>query len=176
MNFLWCNSYYTGNTLFNYADLIGPLLIFIFIFSFYKKLSSKINIKNKFLNIFCKFLVVVILFFVAFFINFFVNIFSIFTRIEEPDDGCICGCIEGSYDTNKYFHAYRYFIMCFFLYLNLGRLYWSILWKKIKSRKKRKNIIITFIIFSIIFIGVTFGIYNVLDYYAPEFEIYRSSC
>jgi len=48
MNFLWTNSYYVGNKLFDFTEVVGFILLFIFIFSFAKPLLFKIKIKNPF--------------------------------------------------------------------------------------------------------------------------------
>lgn len=175
MNFLWCNSNYVGNHLFNFVNVFRFIFIYIFVFSFYKKLSSKLNIENKILKVF---FVLFLLFSFGFSIVFLTNIFTIFIPIEKIDDGCICGCTYGSYDGHRALHAYDYFTMCFAIYLNLAHLYWNIFRKKIKSKKykKKKNIIILFIIISVVFIGVSCGVYGILDHYAPEFEIYESLC
>lgn len=174
MNFLWTNSYYVGNKLFDFTEVVGFILLFVFIFSFAKPLLSKIKIKNPFLSFFCKFLILLFLFSIGFWVIFFKNIFSSFLRVEEEWDGCICGCIEGSYEEFRYIHRLNYIFMCVVMYLNLGRLYFYIFKNKIKSgiKNKKRNIILIFLLISIIFSGLSVGVYYVLDKNAPNYEIY----
>lgn len=175
MNFLWCGETYVGNSLFTFTKVLGPIFIFIFIFSLYNKISSNFNIENKILKVF---FVLFLSFSLGFSAVIVANIFKIFIPSNEIDDGCICGCTYGSYAENRIVHAYDYFVMCLAIYLNLARLYWCIFKNKIKSKKyrKKKNIVILFIIISVVFIGVSCGIYGILDHYAPGFEIYESLC
>lgn len=166
MNFLSCwGAEYFGNSLFNYITPINGVLIFLFSFCFYGLITSKFKKKSIIKNI----VVVIILFFIAFTFNILEGIVvSSFNQREEVDP-LLMGCNYGSYEEFKYYYMYQFIKMSILLFLNLGHLYFNIFCKKIKSKKKS---ILIYLIIGIVFALIMFGVYQVMDYYAPNFEIY----